>query len=165
MAARQDGDSGAGRGRAGEDDICQCAAGVSRHDDVVGFEGDAFDRFGNELNPSIESRPAAAQDVVQLDRGRRQLRIRGNRGRRGVVQQQHDLGEEAVTGGEIDDPAAPEKPARAARYFPRLIQFLARQAARFAHSAGHAIEERAARESPEIACGQPALRRVSKTHR
>ena len=64
-----------------------------------------------------------------------------------------------MAGAEIDDASAAEEPPRAARDFPRLVELLARQAARVAHGARHAVEERVAGKAIEILIGQPGAGR------
>lgn len=67
--------------------------------------------------------------------------------------------EQAVTAGQIDDPAAAKEATDAARRFPRLVQLFARQAAGVAHRAGESVEEGVVREATEVAVGEAALRR------
>ena len=69
------------------------------------------------------------------------------RSRRRVVQEDQDLGEQAMAGAEVDDAAAAEQPAHAPRGLPRFVQFFSRQAAGMADGARHAMEKRRARES------------------
>ena len=61
-------------------------------------------------------------------RGARRLRlVDRHRGRRRIVQDQHDLGEQAMARREIDDAAAAEEPPCPPRDLPRFVELLARQ--------------------------------------
>jgi hypothetical protein len=68
--------------------------------------------------------------------------------------------EQPVAAGEIDDPAAAEPAASAARHLPGLVELLPRQAARFANGPADPIEERVRREPTEIVHRQAVLRAV-----
>jgi len=63
-----------------------------------------------------------------------------------------------MSGGQIDDASAAEDAPDAARHLPGFEQLLARQAARIAHRAPEAIEERVARKPPEITSGETSFR-------
>jgi len=63
-----------------------------------------------------------------------------------------------VSAAQVDDAPAAEEAAHAPCDFPRLVQFLARQAACVADGAGEPVEERAAGEPVEITVSQPASR-------
>jgi hypothetical protein len=59
-----------------------------------------------------------------------------------------------VPAGEIDDPAAAEPPPGAAGDLPRLVELLAREAARLAHHARDVVEEARALVAVEIVRGE-----------
>ena len=63
------------------------------------------------------------------------------RARRRVIEDQHQLREQAVARGEIDDAAAAKQPAHTARGFPCFIQLFAWKTPRVADGAANAIEE------------------------
>ena len=83
---------------------------------------------------------------------------------RGIVEQQHRVGQQAVTAGDVDDAAAAVPSADATRDLPRLEQFLARELPDAADDAPQLVEQRGAREPIEIMSGQPIARAVRKRH-
>src|SRR4029079_16444272 len=78
---------------------------------------------------------------------------------RGVVEDQHDLREQAVPRREIDDASAAEQPPRAAGHFPRFVELLARKDAGGADGAADAIEECLRGKALEVVGGEARLRR------
>ena len=96
---------------------------------------------------------------MQLRARRRQrLADRESAGRR-IVEQQHDLREQAVAGGEVDDASAAEVTPHPPRHLPRLVQLLARQTASVAHRTCQAMKERVVGKAIQIAIGQAAAGR------
>ncbi len=87
--------------------------------------------------------------------GRRRHRgLDGQGAWRRVVEDQHQLREQAVAGGEIDDPAAPKQPPHTARGLPRFIQLLAWKTPGMADRATDAIEERLAWKARKVSIGE-----------
>ena len=62
--------------------------------------------------------------------------------------------DEPVPAGEIDDPPAAKSPPRPPRDLPRLVELLAREAARRADDARDVIEERRPLEARELVRGE-----------
>ena len=65
---------------------------------------------------------------------------------------------------EIDDAPAPEEPAHAPRDLPRFVELLARETSRLTHRARHAIEQRGAGKSVQVARRQTSARRRLERH-
>ena len=63
--------------------------------------------------------------------------------------------EQAVAAAEVDNAAAVKEAPGAARGLPRLVELLARQAARGAHRARQAIEDGIAGETVHVVHRQP----------
>ena len=141
VAARQHGDAGARADGAFDDEIGQAAAGVARHHHILLVQRHAVQRSGEELDAPCEARPALDERLVQRRARRRQRACRPHRARRRVVEDQHDLREQAVSGGQVDDASAAEEPPRPACDLPGFVELFARQAARGADGAADAIEQ------------------------
>jgi len=73
--------------------------------------------------------------------------------------------EQAVAAGKVDAAATSEHASHASSHFPGFVQFLARQATGMTHSARKTIEERVAREPPEIVRGETRTRRMVEHRR
>ena len=154
MAAGQHRHPGTGVRRQAQDGIGQSATGVTRHDDVRLLEGNSTEVAFNETHAVHQSRPCVDQRAMQR-RGRRwNDPIDDERLRRGVVEQQHRLCEQAMPACQIDQATAPEVPAHTPRNLPRLVQFLARQALGVADGARQPIEQRVSGEPTEVEGGQ-----------
>jgi len=69
-----------------------------------------------------------------------------------------------MAAAKIDDAAAAETAASAPGRLPGLVELFARQASSLADRARYAIEERLAREPPDIFGGQPAARGVREAY-
>ena len=72
--------------------------------------------------------------------------------------------QQAVPRGQIDNATTSQPAADAPRHLPRLVELLARQAARFAHHARNAIEERVPGKPAQVADGEPALGGEGERH-
>ena len=68
--------------------------------------------------------------------------------------------EQAVTTAQVNHPSAAKKAARSPRQFPGFVQFLAGQAAGFAHGTAKTIKECLGGKAVEIVRGQPSARRM-----
>jgi hypothetical protein len=64
------------------------------------------------------------------------------------------LSEQAVAGGEIDDPAATKQPAHTARGLPGFIQLFAWKTSGMADRATDTIEERFTWKAREVSIGE-----------
>jgi hypothetical protein len=95
---------------------------------------------------------------VQLPGRWRHGLVHDNRVGRRVVEQQQNVGEQAMSATQVDDPAAPEEPPHPPRHLPRFIEFLARQAACVTDGSRQAVEERRAGKSIEVAVCQASAR-------
>src|SRR5262249_40356300 len=112
-------------------------------------------RTCNEREASGQLWPTFDKRLVQR-RGRgRHHSVDRHRARRRVVEDQHQLREQPVTRGEIDDAAAAKQPAHTARGLPCLIQLLAWKTPRMAGGAADAIEECFTWKARKIAIGEP----------
>jgi hypothetical protein len=98
-------------------------------------------RTCHEREPSGQPWPTFDERLVQ--RGGRWWHhgVDRQRTRRRVIEDQHQLREEPVTRGEIDDAAAAKQPAHTARGLPCFIQLFAWKASGMAGGAANAIEE------------------------
>ena len=96
-------------------------------DDDVGVENlGVLQRACDKSNAPGKPRPGMNERVVHsCARGRQRL-VDHERARRRVVEQQHDLGEYAVSGTQVDDASAAKEPPHPPRHLPRFIQFFAR---------------------------------------
>ena len=102
---------------------------------------------------------ACDEDRVQLGAGGRKRLVDDHRRWRRIVEQQHDLSEQAVAGAEVDDATAAKEPAHPSRHLPRLVELFARQTPRVAGCARHAMKERVVRKTIDVPLGQAAARR------
>ena len=73
---------------------------------------------------------------------------------RRVVKDQHQLREQPVTRGEIDDAAAAKQPPHTTRGLPCFIQLLSRKTPGMAGGAADAIEERFMWKARKISFGE-----------
>jgi transcription elongation GreA/GreB family factor len=129
-----------------EDVIGERAARMRGHHQVAGVERYVVDGLGEERDATREARPFAHHRLRDLRGAGREPRIDGERDLRGVVEQEHQVCDEAVPAGEVHDATAAEAPPRATGELPRFVELLARQAIGFADGAADAIEERLALE-------------------
>src|SRR5262249_36786208 len=128
-------------------------------------------RLAYGLERSGDAGVASAEAGAGLEMGSRETPLRGGVRRvdrqcrrRRVVEDEHDLGEQAMAGAEIDDASAAEEAAGAPRHFPGFVQLLAGEAARAADGAGDAIEERSPPKTSEIVRREARLRRAGERH-
>ena len=156
VTAWQHGDTRASGDGELEHEVGQPAARVARHHDVRRLNLHIVQCAGHERDAARQPRPCAHERVVHARARGRQRLVHDQRARRGVVQDEHDLREQTMAGAEVDDAAAAKEPPRASSHLPRLVQLLARQAARVADGSGQTIEERGARKTTEVLVGQPA---------
>ena len=84
----------------------------------------------------------------------RQLLVDHDRRGRRIVEQDHDLREQAVSGAQIDDASAAEEPPHPPRHFPCLKQFLARQTSGVADRARDAMKQRVVWKTIEVPIGE-----------
>ena len=158
MTARQHGDPCLRGNGSMKNPIGEGPARMARDDDV-GLENlDVLQRAGDKCHAPGQPRPGLYQHLVQFCARGRQCLVDDERARRRIVEQQHDLGEQAVSGTEVDDATAAKEPPHPPRHFPRLIQLLARQASGMANGARHAVKECAIREAIDVAIGQASAR-------
>ena len=101
---------------------------------------------------------------MQLRVGRRQPGVGDQRAWRGVVEQQHDVGEQAMPAREVDHASPAKEPPGPPRHLPGLVEFLPRQASGVADRARDAVEQAVTGESSQVAIGEAALGRVRKCH-
>ena len=74
-----------------------------------------------------------------------------------MVEEEQHLCEQPVAAAQIDDATAAQQPPHPARDLPCFVQLFSGKASRMTHRACHAIEERVALESREVAIGQASL--------
>ena len=132
--------------------IGERAAGMARHDDV----GSRVFRRHPDRAATNAMRPASLghavhEHVVKLagSKAGNVLSI-DERIRRRIVEQQHDLREQAVPAAQVEHASAAEQPPHAARHLPRLVQLLARQTSGLADRARQAIEKRVVRKPIDV---------------
>jgi hypothetical protein len=89
---------------------------------------------------------------------KRQRRIEGDRARRRVVENEHRVREQCMTGAHVDHAAAAKEPPRTTRSLPRFVQFLAGQAAGVADGPSESMKECVVRKPVEIAIGEASAR-------
>jgi len=135
--------------------IRQRSTRVTRDHDIVGRQFDGLQRGGFVLDAAAQSRPGLDYRFMHGNRRRGDRRVHHDRHRRCVIEQQHQLRNEAVAASKVDDPAAAEKPARAPREFPGLVEFFSRQAFRFADGPADAIKQGTGGEPAQVVSGQP----------
>src|SRR4029079_9864926 len=90
--------------------------------------------------------------------------IDDKRVRRCVVEEQHQLREQAVAAAGIDDATAAEPAARSPRHLPCFVELLAGQAPCRAQGPADPIEQRFAAEAAEVVFGQAILRGRREHH-
>ena len=134
-------------------------ARMARDDDVAVENLDVLQRAGDKCNAPGQPRPGLDQHLVQFCARGRQRLVDHERVRRRIVEQQHDLGEQAVSGTQVDDASAAKEPPHPPRHLPRLIQLFARQTSGVAYGARHAMKERVVREAIEVPIGQASAGR------
>ena len=127
---------------------------MNGYDNVSRQNLDAIHRTCDERDSSGQPWPTFDKRLVQR-RGRgRHHGVDRQRARRRVIEDQHQLREQPVTRGEIDDPAAAKQPAHTARGLPCFIQLLARKTPGMAGGPADAIEERFAWKARKISIGE-----------
>ena len=154
LAAGQDDDFGAGVEGGVDDVVGEAAAGVARHDDVAWIDGHATELALLELDALGEAGPGAAQAVGDASGAFGQVEVDGQRGLRAVVEEQHELRDQGVTAGQVDDAAAAKAATGTARDLPGLVQLLARYAAGFAQVSGDAVEQSGPRKSRQVVASE-----------
>ena len=113
---------------------------------------------------SRQSWPRLHERLVDARTRGGQRLVHDERRRRGVVEDEHDLREQAMAPAEVDDPPAPEQPAHAPRHLPGLVELLARQATPRGTPREPADRRASARKSPEVLVGQPPAGGVRERH-
>ena len=158
MTAGQDDDAGAGGGGVRENAVGERAACVARHDHVALVQRHVVEWGADERHAIAQARPGVGEHVVEA-RGRGWKRgVDGDGSRRRVVEQQHDVGEQAVPGCQVHHAAAAEQAPGAPRHFPRLEELLARQDTGTTHGATEPVAQRVAGEPAEVLLGEAGLR-------
>ena len=84
--------------------------------------------------------------------------------RRRCVEQQQGEGEQAMAASYVHDAPATEAAPHPPGHLPRLVEFLARQAARLTDGAGQPIEQRLTGEAAQVVMRQPGLGRRRERH-
>jgi len=127
--------------RALEHEIGQRPTCMDRYDDVSGQNFDDIELTCHEREPSAQPGPTCDERLVE--RGGRGWHhgVDRERAGRAVVEDQHQLREQPVTSGEIDNSAAAKQAAHAARGFPRFVQLLAGKTPGMADGSPDAIEK------------------------
>jgi transcription elongation GreA/GreB family factor len=146
VTAGENDDAGTRSDGAVEDVVGERAARMRGDDEIAGE--DRYVLYGAcvERDATGEARPFAHHCLRDLRGARGQAGVDGERARRGVIEEQHEMREQPMPTGEIDDAAAAEAPSRAASQLPRLVELLPRQAVGLADDAPDAIEQRLALE-------------------
>jgi len=147
-----------------EHDIRQPTTCMNGHDNVSRQNLDAIHRTCNEREPAGQPWPTFNERLVQRGGRRWHRGVDRQRARRRVIEDQHQLREEAVTRGEIDDAAAAKEPAYTARGLPCFIQLFAWKAPGMADGAADAIEECFTWKARTISIGEAPTRRAGEAH-
>lgn len=137
-----------------EHDIGQPATGVNGHNDISGQNLYDIQRTCDEREPSGQPRPTFDERLVQGGGRGRHHGVDDKRGRRRVIEDQHQLGEQPMTGGEIDDATAAKEPPHPASGLPCFVQLLAWKAPGMADGATDSVEECLAWEAAKISIGE-----------
>src|SRR5689334_6739970 len=93
------------------------------------------------FDTALQPRPGGGERISNLRSRCRNRRIDDERGCRRVVDEQHDVSEQAVSAPDVDDAPTAKVPARPSRDFPRLIEFFSRQAFSGTQRAADSIEK------------------------
>lgn len=151
MTAGEDGDAGPGIDSPVENEIGQSSAGMGRDDQIASKEGNCLDAGFDKSDLPGQARPLCLESGCQGAVTLREAPIDRQRCNRLTIEEEENLGEEAVPAGHIDDPSAPKATADAARHLPGFIEFFSRQTAGAADRAGDAVEEGFAGKEGEVA--------------
>lgn len=141
VTAGQHRHAGACDRREFEDDIGQAAACMNGHNDVSWQNLDGIHGTRNERKTPGQPWPALDERLMQGSGRRRHHGVDGQRARRRVIEDQHQLREQPVTGSEIDDASAAKEPSHPARGLPCFIQLFAWKTPGMAGGAPDTIEE------------------------
>ena len=140
-----------------EHDVRQPATGMNGYDNVSRQNLNDIQRTCHEREPSCQPWPTFDERLVQRCGRGRHHRVDGQRARRRVIEDQHQLREQPVTRSEIDDAAAAKQPAHTARGFPCFIQLLAWETPGMAGGAADPIEKCFTWEARKISIGEAAM--------
>jgi len=130
---------------------------MARDDEVLCRERDLLDRTFVEGDSAFEPRPRVYECEVKLVAGRRKRRVDDTRLDRRVVENQEDVCEQAMTGGNIDDAPTAEEATNASRDLPGFEELLAGKTTGGADGASDTIDERVARKPVHITRGEASL--------
>jgi len=128
---------------------------MNGYDNVAGLDLNDTQRTFHEREPSGQPWPTFDERLMQRGGRRWQAGVDRQRARRRVVEEQHQLREEPVTCGEIDDAAAAKQPAYTTCGLPCFIQLLAWKTPGKADCAADAIEECFTWKARTVSIGQP----------
>ena len=156
VTARKHGHPGADGRRPLEHEVRERAARVSRDNKISGGQCHRFERALLERNAAHQPRPRVDQHLVKPATGSRQGGVNDQRLRRRIVENQQDLGEQAVTTGQIDDAAAAEEAPDPPRHLPCFVQLFAGQTAGVTDGAAQPVEERSAGKPLKVTIGEPS---------
>ena len=133
-----------------QNEIRQPTTGMNGYDNVSGQNLNGIQRTRHKGEASGQAWPTFDERLVQRGGRGRHHGVDRQRARRGVIEDQHQLREQPVASGEIDDPAASKPPAHPARGLPRFIQLLAGKTPGMAGGAADAIKECFARKARKV---------------
>ncbi len=159
VAAGQHRDAGPCRDGKLENTIGQLPARMTRHDDVGRLKRHCVEVSRNQRDAAGQPRPGLLQVLVQCPAGSREALINDDRLGRRVVQQQHDVGQQAMTSPEIHYTTAAKKPPGPPRNLPGLVQLLARETSGSADGSRDPVKQGLFGKTLQIVNGQPRLRR------
>ena len=164
MAAGQDRDHCTCRDRPLQDPIAQGPTRVTRHDHIVSPELELRDVAIDERHAPLEARPGTRQRRME---GAARWRLRwvdhDGFGRR-VVEQDHQVRQQAGSTGSINDSPAPAESPDSPRDFPCFVQLLARKATRVTEGPADAIEQGVARKTIQVMHREPVARSGCECH-
>ena len=127
---------------------------MAGHHDIGRMDFYVAELAGGKRHAAGQPGPRLNQHVAYSGARVRQLLVDDERGWRGVIEQKHDLGEQAVAGAQIDDAPASKEPPHFPRNLPGFKKLFARQAARMTDGARNAMKQRLVRKAIEVATGQ-----------
>jgi len=159
LAAGEDGDAGPGRRGRGEDPVGQASAGVDGHDDVVRRDRLLLEAALDEGQAAGERRPGLHQGRLEAAEALGPALVDEDRRRAPRVEEEEDRAQEAVAGGQLDDPAAAEAAPDALGDGPGLEELLAGEALGRAHDPTEPVAEAAAGEGGHGLPGEAGPRR------
>ena len=127
---------------------------MNGYDNVSRQNFNGIHRVCHERDPSGQPWPTVDERLVHRGGRRRYHGVDCHGAWRRVIKDQHQLREQPVTRGEIDDAAAAKEPTHTTRSLPCFIQLLARKTPGMAGGAADAIEKRFTGKARQIAFGE-----------